>query len=204
MEHMKTSKTILAAIAVVTMMPSSPAYADAELDASLFRITSNYPAELTITRPHAEQGEAWAQIALGTSYLWGAGVVASYSEAIKWFKLSAAQGNPEGQTKLGFMYYKGWGVLQDYKESAKWYRRAAVQGHSGAQMVLGEIYENGMGVPIDFVRAHMWYNLGEVELEPSFSALKSRDKLASKMTPAQISEAQKLARECQARKFEGC
>ncbi len=35
-------------------------------------------------------------------------------------------------------------------------------------------------------------------------AAKNRDDLAAKMTPAQIAEAQKLARECQARKFKGC
>ena len=36
------------------------------------------------------------------------------------------------------------------------------------------------------------------------SAVKSRDIIAKRLTPQQIAEAQKLARECQARNFKGC
>ncbi len=60
------------------------------------------------------------------------------------------------------------------------------------------MYGEGQGVPQDYVQAHMWYNLaaskhplGEVRNK----AVKTRDILAEKMTPAQIAEAQKLARE---------
>jgi TPR repeat protein len=56
------------------------------------------------------------------------------------------------------------------------------------------MYANGHGVPQDYVLAHMWFNLaaatGMVE-----TAAADRDMVAAKMTPAQIAEAQKLARE---------
>ena len=57
------------------------------------------------------------------------------------------------------------------------------------------MYYDGRGVPQDYVEAHKWYNLaaaGGIEL-----ARGDRDIVAEKMTPAQISEAQKLAREWQ-------
>ncbi|MDE0952796.1 MAG: SEL1-like repeat protein [Halioglobus sp.] len=74
-----------------------------------------------------------------------------------------------------------------------WYRKAADQGAADAQYTLGYMYYKGLGVPQDYVQAHMWWNLAAVsELE---SAIKGRDAVAGMMTPAQLAEAQKLARE---------
>ena len=93
-------------------------------------------------------------------------------------------------------------MLQDYAEAVKWYRLAAAQGFAPAQANLGVMYAKGQGVPMDDVRAHMWFNLAAVKGDTS--AAKNRDIAASKMTPQQMAEAQKLARECQARNFKGC
>ena len=51
----------------------------------------------------------------------------------------------------------------------------------------------GEGVSQDFVQAHKWYNLGGANGEEL--GVKHRDDLAKQMTSAQITEAQKLARE---------
>ncbi len=59
------------------------------------------------------------------------------------------------------------------------------------------MYEKGQGVPQDYVQAHMWYNLAASHFAPGSDrdrAVKNRDILAAKMTPAQIAEAQRLAR----------
>ena len=61
---------------------------------------------------------------------------------------------------------------------------------------------HGQGVPMDDVRAHMWFNLAAVKGDAD--AVKNRDIAAKNMTPQQMAEAQKLARECQARNFKGC
>jgi uncharacterized protein len=55
------------------------------------------------------------------------------------------------------------------------------------------MYAIGKGVPQDYVIAHMWLNLAAVDGDKD--AAEGRDTLAAKMTPAQIAEAQKLARE---------
>lgn len=67
-----------------------------------------------------------------------------------------------------------------------------------AQFNLGVMYGIGRGVPHDYVQAHMWFNLAASRYPASpaqdrDNALKSRDFLAAKMTPAQIAEAQRLA-----------
>ena len=130
-------------------------------------------------------------------------MVQDYAEAVKWYRLAAAQGKANAQYNLGVMYENGQGVVQDYTEAVKWYRLAAAQGDADAQYNLGAMYDNGQGVVQDYVRAHMWYNLGAVSGKAEYAA-KNRDSIAAKMTPPQIAEAQKLARECQARKFKGC
>ena len=203
MEHMKTSKTMLSAIAIVLTILSAPAFADAMQDAAAAYARGDYAAELKITKPLAEKGESWAQQWLGLSYALGTGVPQDYAEAVKWYRLAATQGDADAQLNLGVIYNHGRGVVQDYAEAVKWYRLAAAQGNAPAQSNLGLLYDNGRGVVQDYVRAHMWYNLGAVSGKAP-KAAKNRDELAAKMTPAQIAEAQKLARECQARSFKGC
>ncbi len=51
----------------------------------------------------------------------------------------------------------------------------------------------GLGVTQDYVRAHKWFNIAAAR--GYADAAKSRDMVAKLMTPAQIAEAQRLARE---------
>jgi hypothetical protein len=117
---------------------------------------------------------------------------------VKWYTKSAEQGNAGAQNNLGYMYEKGDGVPQDYAEAVKWYKKSAEQGNAYAQNNIGHMYEKGRGVPKEYMEAHKWYNLAAAR-SPDESerdkSLKNRNTLASKMTPAQIMEAQKLARE---------
>ena len=64
------------------------------------------------------------------------------------------------------------------------------------------MYGKGQGVPMNDVRAHMWFNLAAVKGDAD--AVKNRDIAAKRLTPQQMAEAQKLARECQAQNFKGC
>ena len=100
------------------------------------------------------------------------------------------------------MHKAGLGVKQDYVEAVKWYRLAAAQGNASAQFNLGVQYGKGQGVAQDYVRAHLWLNLGAVPGDAD--AMMLRDIITRKMTPQQVADAQKMARECQERKFKGC
>jgi TPR repeat protein len=113
--------------------------------------------------------------------------------AVRWYRLAADQGDASAQADLGFMYELGQGVKQDFAEAARWYRLAADQGVATAQTALGLLYEGGRGVPQNYVLAHMWFDLSAAR---GFRhAAELRDLLVDRMTPAQIAEAQKLARE---------
>ena len=84
----------------------------------------------------------------------------------------------------------------------KWYTLAAEQGHANAQTSLGFMYATGDGVPQDYVYAHMWGNIAATNGNELGARL--RDDFEKKMTPADISAAQKLARECVRKKYKGC
>ena len=106
------------------------------------------------------------------------------------------------QSNLGEMYYKGNGVLQDHKIAVKWWKLAAEQGHARAQYNLGVMYGNGIGVKKDNVFALMWWIISASSGHKD--AVKYREMVAKMMTPADISAAQQLARECVRRKYKDC
>jgi uncharacterized protein len=155
-------------------------------------VPQDYKEAVKWYRHSAEQGIALAQFNLGQMYDSGQGVSQDYKEAVKWYRLSAEQGDADAQCSLGFMYAEGQGVPKDDKKAVKWFRLSAEQGDADAQGSLGLMYAEGKGVLKDYVLAHMWTNLAVsngIEV-----AIKGRDILEKQMTPSQISEAQRLAR----------
>jgi TPR repeat protein len=153
----------------------------------------DYAMALPLFRKAAEQGFVVAQNNLGFMYANGQGVPQDYAAAVSWYRKAAEQGDATAQFNLGAMHYDGHGVSQDYSAAVSWYRKAAEQGLAKAQGGLGVMYATGKGVPQDYVIAHMWFNLAAAGGEKI--SVQLRDALAGHMTPAQISEAQKLARE---------
>ena len=59
------------------------------------------------------------------------------------------------------------------------------------------MYADGRGVPQDDVQAHMWFNLAASRLtgEQREIAVRGRDSVADRMTPDQLADAERLARE---------
>jgi len=127
---------------------------------------------------------------------------ADYQTALRILRPLADQGDPRAETTLGVMYDEGHGVPQDDAEALKWYRRAAEQGYAQAQFNLGVMYARGEADDgrQDNVSAHMWFNLAASRFPASepiarSAAIKSRDAVASRMSPEEIAHAQQLARD---------
>ena len=150
--------------------------------------------------PLASQGEVKAQNALGDLYATRKAhtshrVYDEDTEAAIWY-LKAAEHGFAPRATLARMYYLGWGVPRNLVEAARWRRKAADQGYAGAQVWLGNNYRDGEGVPRSYVLAYMWYSLAAASpIGIGYDAPGSRDRLAARMTPDQIAEAQRLARE---------
>jgi len=162
----------------------------------------DYATALAKFRSAALQGNDVAQYNFGVMYNEGKGVAQDYKEAVRWFQLAAQQGLAQAQYNLASKYRKGEGIAQDYKEAVRWYELAARQGHSDAKNNLGVMYINGQGVLQDHVKAHMWFNIAAIIGDKN--SVKNRDLAASKMSPQQIEQAQRMARECMASNFTKC
>ncbi len=174
-----------------------PAEADFNAGVAAYK-KGDYATALREFRPLAERGDAKAQYALGVMYRNGKGVPQDDAEAARWYRKAAEQGNAKAQHNLGVIYSNGQGVPRNYAEAVGWWRKAAEQGVAEAQYNLGLMYVNGEGVPRDYAQAHMWYSLAASRLPPGEDrdkAVRNRDILVAEMTPAQIAEAEKLARE---------
>jgi TPR repeat protein len=165
----------------------------------------DYATAFRLMKPLADKGDAKAQHNLGVMYDYGRGVPQDTTKALKWYRRAADQGIPDAQHNLGLMYYYGQGVPQSYIEAARWYRRAADQGMPDSQANLGLMYYYGQGVSQNYVLAHMWLNLSASKSPASVKkkvndAVHYRDIVDAKMTPAQIAEAERLAREWKPKK----
>jgi TPR repeat protein len=89
-------------------------------------------------------------------------------------------------------------LSQDYATASRLLPPLAEQGNANALSNLGVMYSQGVAVPQDYVEAHKWANLAasrQTEEERRNQAIINRDFVANKMTPGQIAEAQKLAKQ---------
>lgn len=162
----------------------------------------------------ARKGDRCSQRELGDVYRFGLlGQTKNQHKAAQWYRLAADAGDVDAQYKLGKMHEEGIGVLQDDREAILLYRAASQKLHLRAMQRLGEIYMEGRGVDDDLagdvVRAHAYLNLilslrdfvlfGDAGLSfvvtgPDENIVAVREKLAKRMTRAQILEAQSLAK----------
>jgi len=192
-------------VAVVMAMGAASAWAGPAEDykrGNEFYGADNYREAAKLYRKAANQGHARAQLSLGLAYQRGLGVPQDYAAALKWYRKAADQGYVYAQFHLGYIYDEGNGVPQDYREAAKWYRKAAGRGYADAQWALGNMYYNGDGVPQAYMMAHIWFNLAATnghDLGADY-----RDKVAERMTPAQIAAAQSRASACFNSNYRDC
>ena len=86
---------------------------------------------------------------------------------------------------------KAWDAGNPAQALSEW-RKAANAGDRRAMLALGRLYVQGLGAPRDYVLAYMWFNLAAGRGETG--AVKERDAIEAKLTPAERAEAQKRAR----------
>ena len=140
-----------------------------------------------------EQENSIAQFFLGVMYEYGEVVAEDNVEAVRWYRKSAVQGNSDAQCILGFKYANGEGVAEDDVEAVRWYRKSAQQGDADAQHGLGLMHANGEGVAEDIVQAYAWFSVAGAQGHEQSKIVKKT--IATGMTSAEITKAQKLSRE---------
>jgi hypothetical protein len=116
------------------------------------------------------------------------------------WKTWAGKGNAEARTLLGAMYWSGEGVPRDHKEAARLYLLAANQGYARAQNDIGFMLGFGEGIPPpDDIEAYKWLSLAikgytDKNQDRLVQARKDLATLTKRMSPAQITEAERRAK----------
>lgn len=141
----------------------------------------------------AKQGNLTSMFLVATDYVFGNGVPQNDSLALAWIVRLVKLDLKEAESLLAWLYDTGKVVTKSPTSAAKWCLLAAQQGDPDAQLRLSAKYWGGVGVPQDYVEAHRWANLARAQghMLPS----QYFEELVKLMTPNQIEEAQKLARE---------
>jgi tetratricopeptide (TPR) repeat protein len=80
-----------------------------------------------------------------------------FSQALKWFRVSADKGVPNAQNFLGMMYLRGQGVTRDSNTGFAWLKKAADQGFPQSESTVGVCFEQGDGAPKSLPNAVEWY-----------------------------------------------
>lgn len=160
-------------------------------------VAVNFAEAVKWYRLAAEQNYAPAQYSLGMCYGRGKGVEMDRFAAYHWFCKGADQNHLPSMSNVGWNLEHGSGVAKDEKEAVERYRKAAEQNYRGCQLHLARCYENGIGVSMNKIEAYAWYSLAAAQ--GAQDGLKTRDLMAAIfMTPPQVAEGQKRARELRA------
>jgi len=176
-------------------------YSNALIDGVNAWSKGNYAQAHELLSPLSAQGSEVAQYIIGLMYFRGKVVKKDYKKSIKFLNLSAEQGYMRAQHKLGNIYTGNLLGKPDYRKASEWFRLASKQGYAPSQYFLATFYEDGYGVKQNYIRAYMWFDLASSK---NIIAKDERDRIARKMTPSQITDAQNMARDCERKKFIYC
>jgi len=139
----------------------------------------------------AEKGNRWAIGMLANMHL----MDKEDDKAAYWYRRGAELGDPASQASLASLLLQGRGVPRNEEEAFRLYQAAASQGYAYAS--LAELYTTGRGTARDLVEAYALLELAEATIDPS-QIKEPRDfksKLAAELSPEQITQAKRRARE---------
>lgn len=137
-----------------------------------------------------EHGEDTAYVNLGLMYEMGDGVLKNPAKAVEWYQKGTDQGGLLSQCYLGTEYLKGEGVPLDVAKGIRLLQKSAELGLAEAQSRLGRIFYSGNEVTKDKVLAWAWTQLAVTHGKANAS--EELEFIEKELTPAELSEAQKL------------
>jgi len=130
-----------------------------------------------------------------------------FSTARKHWEATLSEGGQdEAFNNLGYLLYHGEGGSADKVRAVALWRKGAALGVSEAQLYLANAYKEGGGVPMNLARSYAWYlcaiqtaiknsKVEPVELKIQRSAENDAEKLALRLSSADIASGRKQAEE---------
>jgi hypothetical protein len=118
------------------------------------------------------------------------GEMKSYTEQLL---CAAKKGDANAQLKLGICHYTGRDLPLDEGKAVQWFHLAAKQGNAKAQFYLGRLHFSGDGTRNDRESAYAWFTMAAAG--GYRKAEEWRTVVCRKMTPEEVEEGCRLARE---------
>ena len=140
----------------------------------------------------ATRGFAQAQYRLGTLFERGLGAKADLNRARVWYQRAAEQGNVKAMHNLAVLSAGRASASPDYPTAAQWFSAAAEHDLADSQFNYAVLCEGGLGVAQDLGQAYKWFSLASRSGDGE--AVRRRDLLKSKLTPAELAAAEELVR----------
>ncbi len=131
--------------------------------------------------------------AAGIALLYDPRLLPPDAALVSGYVAAARAGDPVALFVLGYLRARAAGSAAGLREAAGLFRQAAQKGSAPAMANLGLMMFEGRGVLQDYVEGYKWLSLAAISGLPGTEAL--RDRLAARMTPAQINAANALAQE---------
>jgi TPR repeat protein len=122
------------------------------------------------------------------------------TSTMRHLRLAAESGEAAAQFNLGVLYDSrlddnGYAIEGNRAEAIKWLLAAAEQGLPRAQSRLAELYADGPNASENYVNACAWFLLATTNSRGihRHQARSGYERIASHLTPAQLSKAKRLA-----------
>ena len=131
----------------------------------------------------AEQGDTYAQFAMGQLCRDGPLLIPDSQKAKRWFTLAAEQGMPEAQYALGNLLLSGDLEVNDVDKGLRWLRQAAQNSNTYAEYRLGKEYLTGEHAPKSTKKAVHWFHLSAKRGNPFAQYMLGKLYLEGKAVP---------------------
>jgi cell division septation protein DedD len=166
------SGRLMAAVAVLAILPALPAYASVKDGVDAWS-RGDYPRAVAEWQKPAAQGDADAEFNLAQAYKLGKGVAPDLARAEDLYLKAAQQGHLQAADTYGLLLFQ-----TGRREAAMaWLVPSAERGEPRAQYVLAVAHYNGDLVPKDPVRAYaLMTRAAAAGLEVAKATLASMDK----------------------------
>ena len=122
----------------------------------------------------------------------GLGAKADLNRARVWYQRAAEQGNVKAMHNLAVLSAGRASASPDYPTAARWFSAAAEHDLADSQFNYAVLCEGGLGVAQDLEQAYKWFSLASRTGDGE--AVRRRDLLKSKLTPAELAAAEELVR----------
>jgi ankyrin repeat protein/TPR repeat protein len=174
-------------------------HSDAQFDTGVFLLdgigtTRDPEAAVSWLKQSSEQGNTKAQNKLGSLYRDGEAVIQNFEESLRWYRLAYDSGDIDACSNIGRLLINMATTDDEYARAMDVFIDGAELGSVLCQTFAG-VALGDSNLTEDLIASHKWTNIALQGGNEQFKDIltETRDSVAQKLTPEQLSQAQQAA-----------